>query len=128
MTKGSSSRARHGGRVPSTVRATLSPDGRGGGTVEVTYAGPLISYEPIWVRMGERRQGKDWVKTHDQQMSKDGDTAFARITLEPGEPIEGATFAFYTLIGRAGAEIWDNAGKPFGCYLLDAQTGRISTR
>jgi hypothetical protein len=115
-------------REPSKVRASITPHGQGGAVIEVRYVGPLISYDPIWVRMGERRQGKDWVKTHDVMMSKADGEAFARIEMEEGEPIEGATFAFYTVIGRAGQEIWDNAGKPYGCYIFDAATGAITTR
>jgi hypothetical protein len=111
---------------PSHVQASFTPDGKGGGVLVVQYTGPLTSYDPIWVRLGERREGTDWLQTRDVLMSRDGNRATARIILEAGAPIDGATFAFYTVIGRAGQEIWDNAGKPYGCYVLDTKTGVVS--
>jgi hypothetical protein len=80
------------------------------------------------VRLGERREGTDWLQTRDVLMAKDGNRATAQVVLEPGAPIDGATFAFYTVIGRAGQEIWDNAGKPYGCYVLDTKTGQVGAR
>lgn len=113
---------------PSHVQARFVSDGKGGGALTVEYTGPLTGYDPIWVRLGERRQGTDWLQTRDVLMTREGNKATVQVVLEPGAAIDGATFAFYTVVGRAGQEIWDNAGKPYGCYVLDTGTGRVSAR
>jgi len=112
----------------SNVRAAFNPDSQGGGTIHLQYSGPLISYDPIWVRIGERRQGHDWLKTRDVMMEKGDGVATATIAVAPGDPVEEATFAFFTVVGRGGQEVWDNAGKPYGCYVLHLKTGQISAR
>lgn len=113
---------------PSNVHALFASDGKGGGSLKVEYTGPLIGYDPIWMRLGERREGTDWLQMRDLLMRRDGTRALAEVVLESGAPIDGATFAFYTVVGRAGQEIWDNAGKPYGCYVLDTKTGKVIAR
>ena len=112
----------------SAVRVTFEGDGNGGGRLSLSYAGPLISYEPIWVRLGERRLGKDWVRTRDLPMQRSDGSARVEVAVSAGEAIEGFTFAFFTSRGSGIQEIWDNAGKPYGCYVFDAKTGRVSAR
>jgi hypothetical protein len=108
------------------VSASFVPDKAGGGLIKLEYMGALADCEAIRVRLGERRAGRDWVNTRDVDLEKAGRVASAKIVLVPGESIEGASFAFW---GRKGnQELWDNAGRSFGCYVFDAKTGSISTR
>jgi hypothetical protein len=53
-----------------------------------------------------------------------GSTASTKIVLGPGEPLEGANFAFHAKKGDE--ELWDNAGRSMGCYVVDAKTGAVS--
>jgi hypothetical protein len=115
-------------REASSIRASFTPSADGGGQLTLSYAGPLTAYDPIWVRLGERRRGKDWVQTRDLRMGKAADGSELHVEVEPGEPLEAFTFAFFTKGNGSSQEVWDNAGKPFGCYVLDAKTGRIGSR
>jgi hypothetical protein len=108
------------------VSASVTPEKNGGVIVKLEYAGALAQYEPLWVRMGERRAGRDWVNTRDVKLERAGALATTKVELPPGEPIDGANFAFHTKRGEE--ELWDNAGHAFGCYVLDARTGAISAR
>ncbi len=108
------------------VSASFVPDKAGGGMIKLEYMGALADCEGIRVRLGERRAGRDWINTRDVELEKAGTVARAKIVLVPGESIDGASFAFW---GRRGdQELWDNAGRSFGCYVFDARTGSISTR
>jgi hypothetical protein len=113
---------------PSNIRVSFKPDGKGGGTLQLRYAGPLASYGSVFMRLGERRHGADWVETRDVKMEKTGGEIAAKVSFAPGEPLEGATFAFFALKGQDGEKVWDNAGKPFGCYTLDPRTGEVAAR
>ena len=108
------------------VTASFTPEKNGGATLKLEYAGGLAQYEAVWVRMGERRAGHDWLNTRDVKLEKVGSMASTKIMLAPGDPIEGATFAFHAKKGSE--ELWDNAGRAFGCYVYDAKTGTISAQ
>jgi hypothetical protein len=108
------------------VKASVTTEKNGGATIKLEYAGGLAQYGEIWVRMGERRAGQDWLNTRDVKLEKVGALATTKVMLTPGEPIEGANFAFHAKKGEE--ELWDNAGRSFGCYVLDAKTGTISAR
>ena len=106
------------------VRASFTSEKDGGAILKLEYAGGLAQYDPIWVRMGERRAGRDWVNTRDVKLEKVGSTASTKIIFSPGEPLEGASFAFHAKKGDE--ELWDNAGRSMGCYVVDAKTGAVS--
>lgn len=108
------------------VTASLTTEKNGGATLKLEYAGGLAQYETVWVRLGERRAGRDWLNTRDVKLEKVGAMASTKIPLAPGEPIEAATFAFHAKKGTE--ELWDNAGRDFGCYVVDAKTGAISAQ
>jgi len=108
------------------VRAMFTPDQSGGGTVKLEYAGALAECDAIWVHFGESRGGRNWLNTREVQLERASAVASATIVLGPGEPIEGVCMAFHAR--RSDQELWDNAGRNFGCYFLDARTGTISTR
>lgn len=108
------------------VMASLTAEKNGGATLKLEYAGGLAQYETVWVRLGERRAGRDWLNTRDVKLEKVGAMASTKIPLAPGEPIEAATFAFHAQKGNE--ELWDNAGRAFGCYVVDAKTGTISAQ
>ena len=108
------------------VRAAFKPDGKGGGTLQLRYSGQLAGYDVVWVRLGERRHGADWLQTRDVKMDKAEGQAVARFPIGPGEPLEGASFAFFAAGNGQGEPVWDNAGRPFGCYTLDARSGAVA--
>lgn len=108
------------------VTASFTTDKDGGATLKLEYAGGLAQYDPVWVRLGERRAGRDWLNTRDVKLEKVGSTASTRIPLAPGDPIEAATLAFHAKKGSE--ELWDNAGREFGCYVVDAKTGTVSAQ
>ena len=112
---------------PAHVKASFKPDGAGGGTLQLRYSGELAAHDTVWLRVGETRHGTDWLETRDVKMDREEGRATARVSFAPGEPLEGATFAFFAL--RDGDEAaWDSAGRPFGCYVLDASSGAITMR
>lgn len=108
------------------VTASFTTDRNGGATLKLEYAGGLAQYDPVWVRLGERRAGRDWINTRDVKLEKVGSLASTKIPLAPGDPIEAATFAFHAKKGSE--ELWDNAGRAFGCYVVDAKTGTVSAQ
>lgn len=108
------------------VAASLTAEKNGGVTLKLEYAGGLAQLDQVWVRMGERRAGRDWLNTRDVKLEKSGSLASIKVSLAPGEPIEGANFAFHAKKGEE--ELWDNAGRAFGCYVLDARTGTITAQ
>jgi hypothetical protein len=112
---------------PANVEASFKPDGAGGGTLTLRYRGPLVEHDVVWLRVGERRHGTDWLETRDVKMDREKAAATVRVVFAPGEALQGATFAFFSLQGGAEAS-WDSAGKPFGCYVLDAASGALTTR
>lgn len=108
------------------VVASLTAEKNGGALLKLEYAGGLAQFDPVWVRIGERRAGREWVNTRDVKLDKVGSLASTKVPLAPGEPIEAATFAFHTTQGAE--ELWDNAGHSFGCYVVDAKTGVVSSQ
>jgi hypothetical protein len=110
------------------VKTAFKPDGKGGGTLQLRYSGELARYPTVWVRLGERRHGADWLETRDVKLETAQGQATARVSFAPGEPLEGATFAFFATKGAAADAVWDNAGRPYGCYRLDAQSGAVEAR
>lgn len=136
--------ARHAGAPPRTleahratanvlrsvrhVQASFTPDDDGGGSLQLRYDGPLAVHDALWIRLGERRGGAEWLDPRDVRMEKDGPAASVRIRVGPGAPLEGASFAFFALKPGQVDPVWDSAGRPFGCYLLDVRTGALGTR
>lgn len=110
------------------VRAAFKSDGRGGGTLQLRYTGTLAGYDTVWVRLGERRHGADWLDVRDVRMERGDGQAVAKIQLGPGEPVEGASFAFFATQEGREEPAWDNAGHPMGCYVLDTRSGALQTR
>lgn len=110
------------------VQASFTPDDDGGGILHLRYDGPLAVHDALWIRFGERRGGADWVDTRDVRMEKDGPAASVRIRVGPGAPLEGACFAFFAIKPGHADPVWDSAGRPFGCYVLDARSGGLATR
>ncbi|HEY3448090.1 MAG TPA: hypothetical protein VGK67_17165 [Myxococcales bacterium] len=110
------------------VRAAFKSDGHGGGTLQLRYAGTLAGYDAVWVRLGERRHGADWLDVRDVRMEPSDGQAVAKIQIKPGDPLEGASFAFFATDGGQAEPAWDNAGRPFGCYVLDARSGDVQAR
>ena len=110
------------------VRAAFKSDGHGGGTLQLRYTGKLAGYDTVWVRLGERRHGADWIDVRDVRMERGDGQAVARIQLQPGEPVEGASFAFFATSEGQAEPTWDNAGHAFGCYVLDARAGTVQAR
>ena len=110
------------------VRAAFKSDGRGGGTLQLRYTGKLAGYDTVWVRLGERRHGKEWLETRDVRMERSDGQAAARIQFAPGEQVEGASFAFFAVRSGDQKPAWDNAGHELGCYVLDAQSGTVQAR
>jgi hypothetical protein len=116
------------GQLPAgDVRAAFTPDGKGGGVLKLEYKGPLSSYDPVSVRIGERRGGRDWQQLQDVMLERTGNVFTARIAIAPGEKVEGLNLAFHAVAGR-GQDLWDNAGRAWGSWFLDAGTGAISAR
>lgn len=114
---------------PSNIDAAFDKAPQGAGLLRLRYRGPLARHKRLWLRVGERRQGRDWLAVHDVPMTSAGGEAIVTVAFEPGEPVEGACFAFFThKDGATDVEAWDNAGRPFGYYQLDAETGRIEAR
>lgn len=107
------------------VKAAFLGDGRGGGTLQLRYSGSLLAHEVVWVRLGERRDGEDWLDPRDVRMERSDGQAIARVHFAPGEPVEGACCAFFAFARGQEEPVWDNAGRPFGCYVVDAQTGVV---
>ncbi|MGC4117561.1 MAG: hypothetical protein QM765_23990 [Myxococcales bacterium] len=114
--------------VAAVVRAAFKSDGHGGGTLQLRYTGELAGFDTVWVRLGERRHGADWLDVRDVRMERSDGQAIAKIQLQPGEPVEGASFAFFATQKDQADPTWDNAGHPFGCYVLDAQSGAVRSR
>ncbi|MBI5542487.1 MAG: hypothetical protein HY901_01250 [Deltaproteobacteria bacterium] len=110
------------------VEASFKPDGKGGGTLHLRYSGPLIEHPTVWVRVGDQRRGTHWLETRDVKMDLSHGQASARIPFGPGDPLEGASFAFFALRDGQVDPSWDNAGRPFGCYWFDPVTGIIESR
>lgn len=115
-------------QVPANVKASFRPDGKGGGTLKLKYAGPLSDRDPIWVRVGEKRGGKEWLQSRDVMMKASGAKVEVSIPFAPGEKLEGIELAFHCNVGRAGQEIWDNAGKPYGYYLVHTANSQVEAR
>jgi hypothetical protein len=114
--------------LAAVVRAAFKSDGHGGGTLQLRYSGTLAGYDAVWVRLGERRHGDDWLEVRDVRMEQSDGQAVARIQFKPGEPLEGASFAYFAVEGEQADPTWDNAGHPFGCYMLDARSGVVQAR
>ncbi len=112
------------------LEATFLERPRGGGTLELTYRGPLADRRPLWVRFGERRDGQTWVDARDLPMTFEQGRAFAAIPLGPEPGLEGACVAFFTHKdgGSDDEVVWDNAGHTLGYYELDFASGRIHRR
>ncbi len=110
------------------VEATLEAKPHGRGELLLRYCGPLARRRKLFVRFGERREGREWVAPRDLEMSSANGEATVVISLGEGAPVEGACFAFYSPKSGAAEPVWDNAGRPFGYYLFDAQTGLVVAR
>lgn len=111
------------------LEVTFEPGPKGAGTIRLRYRGALTNQPKAWVRIGERREGKDWIDPRDIPMNVSNGVATVTIDCAPGAPIEGACLAFFTAKDSAPHEqLWDNAGRSFGYYLYDVATGRIEAR
>ena len=110
------------------VRATFKSDGRGGATLQLRYLGQLSGYDAVWLRLGERRHGEEWLDVRDVRMDSLDGQVVAKVRLSPGEPVEGVNFAFFAFKRGTPEPAWDSAGHPFGCYVLDAKAATIEAR
>ena len=112
---------------PANLDVEFEAAGQGGGTLRLRYFGPIARFPHVWVRFGERREGRDWVEPRDISMTRVGRQASATIPCGAGSTLEGACFAFFAL-NDEGTEAWDSAGRAFGYYRFDVQTGSIEAR
>jgi hypothetical protein len=112
-------------QVPGNVRARFRRDAKGGGVLDLGYRGPLVSSSPVWVHVGETRGGLAWLDLRDLLMECSDGHAIARIVFGPGTKLDGISFAFHVSQPGGGEHVWDTAGRPYGCYTLDFETGEI---
>lgn len=114
---------------PANLAVVLERTVAGGTQVIVRYCGPLATRPRLFLRFGERRQGRDWLFPRDVAMVSDSGEQWALVTCSAGPPLEGGCFAFHAQKnGVPGVEVWDNAGHPNGYYAYDAWTGRVDAR
>jgi hypothetical protein len=109
--------------------AAISVDENGGGSLELHYTGLLAGFDPVWVRLGEHRHGAEWMNVRDVEMAHvEGEEAIVSVTFPPGDPLEGAELVFFAADETGEHPVWDNAGRPFGYYEVDARTGSVEPR
>ena len=113
------------------LAAAVVGDESSGWKLHLHYTGLLADFDRVWVRVGERRHGQQWLSPRDVPLERAGSEAsYARIAFAPGEPLEAAELAFYSP-GEGGEQehaVWDNAGHPFGFYEIDARSWSIEAR